>query len=143
MKIQLRVSHVFLAACIAFLPASVMAGKGPSVKNVEGATTVDVKQAKELWLQGAAFIDTRKGSDWDAGRIPGAFHFNVKKPEEFNPENIGRFIDKNTPVVSYCNAEMCHRASKGAKKLVSFGFTKVYYYRDGFPSWKNANNPYE
>lgn len=120
----------------------VFAKKGPSPETVPGATTIDAAQAKKLWLQGATFIDTRKGADWDAGRIPGAVHVNIKT-KDFNPDYIGQFVAKDEPVVSYCNAEKCHRASKGAKKLVKFGYTKVYYFRSGFPSWKNANNPYE
>jgi len=119
-----------------------MAGKGPSVKSVDGAKTITAQEAKALWQQGATFIDTRKGSDWEAGRVPGALHINVKKPE-FNKDNILNHIGINDPVISYCNAEKCHRAARGAKTLVKFGFTKVYYFRDGFPSWKNAGYPYE
>ena len=118
------------------------AGKGTSPEAVQGAKTVSAEQAKQLWLEGASFIDTRKDSDWEAGRIPSALHINIKKPE-FNAVNILNYISRDTPVVSYCNAEKCHRAANAAKKLVSFGFTNVYYYRDGFPSWKNAGYPYE
>ena len=118
------------------------AAKGPSAENVDGATTINAEQAKKLWKEGATFIDTRKDSDWQAGRVPGAVHINVKKPE-FNKHEILNHVGLNEPVVSYCNAEKCHRAAAGAKKLVGFGFTKVYYYRDGFPSWKNAGYPYE
>lgn len=122
--------------------SSVVAAKGASPENVPGAKTVSAQQAKQLWLDGATFIDTRKDSDWEAGRVPSALHINIKKPE-FSAYNIQQYISLDTPVVSYCNAEKCHRAANGAKKLVSFGFTKVYYYRDGFPSWKNAGYPYE
>ncbi len=117
--------------------------KGPSPESTPGGKTVNAAEAKELWKNGATFIDTRKDSDWEAGRVPGALHINIKKPEEFNAENILQYIGINDPVVSYCNAQKCHRAYKGAKKLVEFGFTNVYYYRDGFPSWKNAGYPYE
>lgn len=126
----------------AFAVTHAYAAKGPSPENVDGAQTVSAEQAKKLWLQGAFFIDTRKNSDWEAGRVPGAKHVNIKKPE-FNAGTFLQFMNLDDPVVSYCNAEKCHRAANGAKKLVSFGFTKVYYYRDGFPSWKNAGYPYE
>ena len=135
-----------LLACVlaasTFLSPQVFAASGVSVETVKGATTISAKEAKVLWLQGAAFIDTRKTADWDAGRVPGALHISVKKPE-FNPEYIAQFVAKDQPVVSYCNAQLCHRAASGAKKLVEFGYTQVYYFRLGFPSWKNANYPYE
>lgn len=125
-----------------FMTSISFAAKGPSVESVDGATTISAEQAKKLWKQGAIFIDTRKSSDWEAGRVPGAVHINVKN-SEFNKENILNYVGLNDSVISYCNAEKCHRAASGAKKLVGFGFTKVYYYRDGFPSWKNAGYPYE
>lgn len=125
-----------------FFNSFAYAGKGVSPENVSGAKTVNAQQAKQLWLDGATFIDTRKDSDWEAGRVPSALHINIKKPE-FSAFNIQQYISLDTPVVSYCNAEKCLRAANGAKKLVSFGFTNVYYFRDGFPSWKNAGYPYE
>ncbi|MDX1352768.1 MAG: rhodanese-like domain-containing protein [Thiomicrorhabdus sp.] len=122
--------------------SSAFAAKGPSPQTVDGAQTISAQQAKKLWQQGATFVDTRKDSDWEAGRVPGAVHINIKKPE-FNKETVLKHVAIDAPVVSYCNAEKCHRAASGAKKLVEFGFSKVYYYRDGFPSWKNAGYPYE
>lgn len=125
-----------------FFSSTSYAGKGLSPESVAGAKTVTAEQAKQLWLNGATFIDTRKDSDWEAGRIPSALHINIKTPN-FSAQHILHFVDFDTPIVSYCNAEKCHRAANGAKKLVSYGFTNVYYYRDGFPSWKNAGYPYE
>ena len=118
------------------------AAKGLSPESVDGAKTINAEQAKNLWKEGATFIDTRKESDWASGRIPGALHINIKKTE-FNKENILKHVNIDEPVVSYCNAEKCHRAASGARKLVGYGFTNVYYYRDGYPSWKNAGYPYE
>jgi rhodanese-related sulfurtransferase len=46
-------------------------------------------------------------------------------------------------VVFYCNGHACHRSSKASKLAVGWGWKKVYYYRDGFPAWKAANNPIE
>lgn len=121
---------------------SVFAAKGPSPETVDGAKTINAQEAKALWKNGATFIDTRKSSDWEAGRVPGALHINIKKAE-FNKDNILKYTGLNDAVISYCNAEKCHRAASGAKKLVEFGFTQVYYYRLGYPSWKNAGYPYE
>lgn len=113
-----------------------------SPTQLEGAKTINAKEAKALWQQGATFIDTRKDSDWAAGRIPGALHVNVKTAD-YNANYIARYINKSDPVVTYCNAEKCHRAYKGAKKLVEFGYNQVFYFRLGFPAWKNSGFPYE
>lgn len=137
-------SHFIPIAALLYLAFSLSHSayaKGLSPENVQGATTVTPREAKGLWRQGVKFIDTRKGSDWEAGRIPGALHINIKT--EFDKENLLKHVELSEPVVTYCNAVKCLRAANAAKKLVDYGYQKVYYYRLGFPSWKNSGFPYE
>jgi len=108
---------------------------------VSGANTIDTPKAKALFDQEVAFLDVRKDSDWDAGRIPGAIHIELKK--KLNAESMAGEIGKNEPVVIYCNGPSCMRSSKATAKAVGWGYTKVYYYRDGFPAWKAASYPVE
>jgi rhodanese-related sulfurtransferase len=119
---------------------SAMAG-GVSPMHIDGATTIDTAKARSLFEEEAAFIDVRKDSDWDAGRIPGAVHLDIKSA--FNDANLSRDVQKNDPVVFYCNGESCMRSSDASRMAVGWGYNKVYYYRDGFPSWKSAGNPVE
>jgi rhodanese-related sulfurtransferase len=110
---------------------------------VPGAKSVNVQEVKELWMKGILCIDPRSKSDWEAGRIPGALHM-MSKSEHYSAETVLRFTGSyDVPVISYCNAENCLRAANLARDLVSWGFTNVYYFRDGFPAWKNAGYPYE
>jgi len=46
-------------------------------------------------------------------------------------------------IVIYCNGEDCLRSAKASKMAIGWGFTKIYYYRDGFPAWKKAGYPIE
>lgn len=110
--------------------------------SVDGAKTVTTEQAKALFDEEVLFVDVRKTSDWDVGRVPGAVHLDIKKGK-FNEQNLGEEITKGDKVVIYCNGAKCMRSSKGAKAAVSWGFTEVYYYRDGFPAWKLAGYPVE
>jgi len=112
-----------------------------SPMSVAGAETVDVDKAKALFDQGALFIDVRSDKDWNAGRIPDAVHLELKKV--FSEETLGAEAGKGDPVVFYCNGENCLRSSDAAKKAVSWGYTNVYYFRDGFPAWKAAGYPVE
>ncbi|HID00736.1 MAG TPA: rhodanese-like domain-containing protein [Piscirickettsiaceae bacterium] len=123
------------------LPLSAQAGKGPSPEQVPGAVTVSTEHAKRLFVQGVKFVDIRSYSDWDAGRIPLAYHIELKK--EFTPERLASVVDKHEPVVFYCNSLACHRSAKASKKAVLWGYKKVYYYREGYPAWKKAMNPIE
>jgi len=134
---------VVLISCFISLGLTAAQASKVSPLEVPGAKSVNVQQVKELWMQGVLCIDPRSNADWDAGRIPGALHMVSKSPE-YNADTAlaatGRF---DAPIVAYCNAENCLRAADLARDLVSWGFSNVYYFRDGFPAWKNAKYPYE
>jgi len=112
-----------------------------SPMTVEGATTIDTAKARELFDQEVAFVDVRKDSDWDAGRVPGAIHIELKKV--YSADALGAEVAKAEPLVLYCNGESCMRSSEASAKAVEWGWNNVYYYRDGFPAWKAAGNPVE
>ncbi len=113
-----------------------------SPMEIKGATTVDAHAAKALFDAEALFVDVRKDSDWDAGRVPGAVHLDNKKGK-FTEAALSAEIGKDDQVVIYCNGEKCPRSAKGCEDAVSWGFTRVYYFRDGFPAWKSAGYPVE
>ena len=112
-----------------------------SPESIRGATTIDVNQARALFEQEVLFVDVRKDQDWEAGRVPGAVHLNLK--ETYSEANLLKEISKDAKVVIYCNGEKCLRSSKACAKAVDWGFTDVHYFRNGFPSWKLAGLPVE
>lgn len=119
---------------------SAQAGK-ISPKTVDGAKTVTAAEAKALFDKGTIFLDVRSDKDWGAGRVPDAIHIELKK--KLNEASMGKEIKKSEPVVIYCNGESCIRSSKASIKAVAWGYSKVYYFRDGFPAWKSAGYPVE
>ncbi len=130
-----------LAAAAIALSIGLPAHADVSPKTVEGATTIDTAKARELFDQEVAFVDVRKDSDWDAGRVPGAIHIELKKV--YSADALGAEVAKGEPLVLYCNGESCMRSSDASAKAVAWGWNNVYYYRDGFPAWKAAGNPVE
>ncbi|MCB1802561.1 MAG: rhodanese-like domain-containing protein [Gammaproteobacteria bacterium] len=135
------ITHLAAAAALILgLGGTAIAGD-VSPETVDGATTVDTAAARALFDQEAAFVDTRKDSDFEAGRIPGAIHIELKK--KFSEESLSAEVGKDEPVVFYCNGHSCLRSSEASKLAVGWGYTKVSYYRDGFPAWKAAGNPVE
>ncbi|MCK4706896.1 MAG: rhodanese-like domain-containing protein [Gammaproteobacteria bacterium] len=115
--------------------------KPDSPLTISGATTIDATQAKALFDKEVIFIDVRKNIGWDAGRIPGAEHLELKKI--LSKESLGKLVKKDQEVVFYCNGPKCLRSSKASAKAVAWGFTKVQYFRDGIPAWIAAKYPVE
>jgi len=108
---------------------------------VEGATTIDVAEATKLFENEIPFIDVRKDKDWEAGRIPEAYHLDVKKT--LTEKALADIVKKDETVVFYCNGIKCLRSARASEKAVAWGYTDVKYFRTGFPAWKSAGNPVE
>jgi len=130
---------MFLFTLALAMPAANAAKASPAT--VEGATTVDAARAKALFDKGVTFVDVRKDKDWDAGRVPGARHIELKKV--LSDATLSEAVKKDQEVVIYCNGPKCMRSSKACAKAVSWGFKKVYYFREGFPAWQTASYPVE
>lgn len=132
--------RITLMALLIAISTPVLAGK-VSPMTISGATTVDTAKAKALFDGGALFVDTRRNADWDAGRIPGAVHLELKS--NFTADSLGAEAQKDEAIVCYCNGPSCLRSATCTEKALSWGYTNVHFYRDGFPAWEAAGNPVE
>jgi len=140
MKIANQIITIILF--LAFIAAqSSFAGDKISPMTVDGAKTVTTEEAKKLFDDGALFIDVRKDKDWNAGRVSDAIQLNIKT--NLSEASMLAEMKKGDRAVIYCNGERCMRSSDACKKAVAWGFTNIYYYRDGFPAWKSAGHPTE
>lgn len=133
---NLRTSIYVLSLISIFSMTNVLAkGKKVSPTHVTGAETINTIKAKQLFDRGAKFLDVRSFRDWEAGRIPASSHIELKK--DLNEESLSAIANKDEEIVIYCNSIGCLRSSKACKKAVSWGYSKIYYYRLGFPDWKS------
>lgn len=107
-----------------------------SPESVPGAVTVSAEEASPMFDAGVPFVDVRSDSDYEAGRIPGAIHLELKS--NFSEEALLAVAAKDKPVVIYCNGHSCLRSSAASMQAVGWGFTEVKYFRDGFPAWDAA-----
>ena len=137
--LKLMRGMTFVVSLLMMPFAAMAADKSPVT--IPGATTITAQEAGDLFDQGVPFIDVRKSSDFDAGRIPGAIHLDSSS--DFSDATLSAAVGKDDPVVIYCNGESCLRSSQATALAVSWGYTSVYYYRDGFPSWDTAGFPVE
>lgn len=125
---------LFVSLLLTLSPPGFAKPKKVSPEQVDGATTVDTAKAKQLFDRGAIFLDVRSNRDWDAGRIPGSVHLELKKV--LNEKSLAHVADKNQAVVIYCNSTGCMRSSKASVKAVEWNYKRIYYYRLGYPDWK-------
>lgn len=106
-------------------------------EQVTGAITINTATAKLLFDKGYLFVDVRKLEDFNQGHIPGAQHLAVNSAL-FTASNLAVLADKDQVVVFYCNGIHCLGSSKASKQAAEWGWRKIFYYREGFPKWKEA-----
>ncbi|MEN8177953.1 MAG: rhodanese-like domain-containing protein [Pseudomonadota bacterium] len=133
------ISMLLLISTVPVFAASELVKSTP--QTVPGATTVDAGAAHKLFEEEVAFVDLRKEPAWNAGRIPGAIHLDIKKA--FSQESLMNEVNTDEAVVFYCSGIRCPRSAKASEKALSWGYTKVYYFRGGFPAWQTAGYPVE
>lgn len=128
-----------IATCLVLSQTAYAAEEAPAT--VAGAKTITAVEAKALYDKKVVFVDARNNSDWEAGRIAGAVHLELKS--ELTKENLAKHAKPGDPVVFYCNGVKCMVSANAIEKVKPWGYTKLYYLREGFPAWKAANYPVE
>lgn len=135
---MLRATTLFAAGCLVFQLASA-AEEAPLV--VTGAKTVSAVEAKALYDKRALFLDPRPDPDWEAGRIPGAVHLELKSA--LTREALAKHAKPGDPIVVYCNGVKCLVSSHAIEKIRPWGYVNLHYLREGLPGWKAARYPVE
>lgn len=78
-------------------------------------------------------IDSRKASDHAKGFIEGSIHL---VDTDTTPETLAKVVpNKAAPVVFFCNGIKCGRSGKAAKVAIAAGYSKVYWFRNGWDEW--------
>jgi len=113
--------------------------KYQSPEHVEGAITTSLQEARAQFDKGTIFIDVRNPRLYKKKHIPGAYHLDLN--DGFNEAALAAIVKKDQPVVIYCTGIKCSRSYKACKQAISWGYTKVYYFRGGSIEWRGAGNP--
>ncbi len=128
---------------LALSPAVFAAESGDyrSPETVEGTTTVDASEVKEMAAAGAIIVDVRNPRLFARRHVPGAIHLDLKTA--YNREALAKVAGKQDKVVLYCSGVKCARSYRAAQQAVSWGYENVYYFRDGIVEWRKAGYPVE
>ena len=117
-------------------------GVGTAPIEIEGATTIDVIEAKALFDRGVPFVSVRMDPGWKRGHITGDVHLNIN--HDFTEAKLSKVVAKDEEVVIYDGCSpMCGQSTRAVATAVSMDFEKVYFFREGFPSWKAVGYPVE
>ena len=110
-----------------------------SPSTVKGAITIDAVKAKALYDNGVPFVDVREQDDWVTGHIPGAVHLELHN--DFSEAKLAEVVSRHEEVVILARGVSFPEPAIACSRAVSWGFRKVYYFREGYPGWKSAGFP--
>lgn len=133
-----------LSAALLLAPTTTLAAEDSgwrSPETVDGTTLITTAEARQEFDKGMKFIDVRSLRQFHKRHIPGAHHLDLKT--DFTEDNLEKIIRKDEPAIIYCNGPHCSRSYRASKRAVKWGFTKLYYYREGFRTWRKSGNPIE
>jgi rhodanese-related sulfurtransferase/ABC-type phosphate/phosphonate transport system substrate-binding protein len=119
-------------------------------RSLPGATQVDAAAVAQLLKAKAVYVDTRSEAEFKAGHVPGALFvpyieksakeadFDASK-DQFELAKLP--ADRNAPLVFACNGPECWKSFKASQAALKAGYTKVHWFRGGFPEWRAAGLP--
>lgn len=100
---------------------------------------VNSKQVAKLLNSDTVIIDARFARDFDTGHIEGA----INVPVDICDKGVSaamNAIDKNAPIVVYCQSAGCSFALKITKRLKDNGFSNISIFKGGWNEWKAKEN---
>lgn len=112
-----------------------------------GATVVDAPEVAKLMAAGAVYFDTRTETEFKAAHVPGArflpYAEKSAKDTDYDAKADGFDLaklpaDKAAPLIFACNGAECWKSYKASQAALKAGFTKVHWFRGGFPEWRAA-----
>ena len=107
-----------------------------------GAKKIGLAQAKRMFDAGIVFLDARGCPYYVAGHIQGARCLGLQEYDEKKALVLSD-VEKDQPLVTYCDGEGCSSSVLLAERLVKEGYASVYVYPAGWPEWVRAGYPIE
>jgi rhodanese-related sulfurtransferase len=100
---------------------------------------ISLSQAYELYKDKILFVDARDPEEYEDGHIAGAINLPLFHIEKYMG-NLSS-VDKNEPLVAYCEGADCDMSIRLGNELFSKGYRKVFVFLGGWEEWQKANYP--
>jgi rhodanese-related sulfurtransferase len=120
--------------------------------SLPGAKIISAREAQDLIAKGIPLYDVRDEEEYKIAHIPGSrsvpYREGSAKEVGFDPGDdqfaLNRLPkDKDAPLMMYCDGTICWKSYKSATMAIQNGWKNVYWFRGGFPEWKEAGLPVE
>ncbi|MGV6815549.1 MAG: rhodanese-like domain-containing protein [Phycisphaerales bacterium] len=101
-----------------------------------------LRQAHQMWIDGAYFIDSRHKEEYDHGHVSGAAHLTAETFFTKAGEAEIQTIPPDAPVVIYClGGDQCEASLNTKALLEQSFFTDLHIMGVGFDEWAAAGLP--
>jgi len=137
-----------LITFFAAVAGTVLAAETPAT--LTGAHNVTAEEVKKMLDAGVPVVDTRVATEYAEKTIKGArsVPYKEKSIKEVGFDagqdqfDLGKLpADKSAPVVFFCNSGECWKSYKASTVAIKAGYSKVYWFRGGFPEWNSKGLP--
>lgn len=138
MKVISRKSFLLLASLTIVLRAGLV-----HADHLQMVKVIDADQLKAWIDQGKKMllVDSRVAPEYKEGHIPTAISIPAPIMDRYRAK-LPR--DRSYPLVFYCNGwPECKKSHEACDKAVQWGYTQIYWFRDGIPAWKEKHYPLE
>jgi adenylate cyclase len=106
---------------------------------VKGVTEIDLETTQAMLEAGAILVDVRPATDFEHGHIPGTVSLSLAAA--LSSDSLGEVARPDDPVIFSCFGKHCPYSAYAAAKAVLWGYTRVYRFAGGFPTWEAAGRP--
>lgn len=115
--------------------------------SLPGAKVITAVEARDLMAKGVPIYDVRSDEAYKNGYVPGSilvpYDEASAKEVDFDPADdkfsLNRLPkDKNAPLIMFCDGSICWKSYKSAVMAIKAGWKNIYWFRGGFPEWKEA-----
>jgi rhodanese-related sulfurtransferase len=108
---------------------------------IESGSFISLTEAKSIYdKKQAAFIDSRKESDFNDGHIKGSLNIPTSIARMYKIKRL-QDISKETNVIVYCYNADCRSAERLAGELKFLGFKHTAVFPAGWEAWLKAQYP--
>jgi rhodanese-related sulfurtransferase len=132
----------------ALTASAALAAETPAT--LAGVKNVSADDVKKMLDSGVPVIDTRVAAEYAEKTIKGAVSVPYKEKsakdvgfdasqDQFDLSKLP--ANKAAPLVFFCNAGECWKSYKASVVAQKAGYTKINWFRGGFPEWSAKGLP--